>query len=249
MADLPRPDELKRLPRWARVANAARCARRVQPLFSALRPNAPEEDSIAIDEAITVAERSAAAADNAPAAASNAAAYASIASYNAIEDDDVTPHAASNAASAASSAAYSATAYSAAHDYGGGDAGALRAATAVNVGDWMKDAIWRDFDFLVRAAREGEWDDSTPVPPEFFGPLWPKGEPPGWPVKEASSADRELVVEIDVPADASDEDVIRTVCELADEADTLHRAYGGRGLQVNDVEVFNEAHVREGVPA
>ena len=36
-------EDLDKLPRWAIVAFAARCARRVQPLFTALWPVAPQE--------------------------------------------------------------------------------------------------------------------------------------------------------------------------------------------------------------
>ncbi|MEM9065772.1 MAG: hypothetical protein AAGB51_09820, partial [Planctomycetota bacterium] len=59
---LPSKEELRTLPRWALVAYAARCARRVQPLFKASWPDAPAEHVEAVDKAITLAERSAAAA-------------------------------------------------------------------------------------------------------------------------------------------------------------------------------------------
>lgn len=38
---LPTREELSSLPRWAMVAFAARCARRVQPLYAAVYPEAP----------------------------------------------------------------------------------------------------------------------------------------------------------------------------------------------------------------
>jgi hypothetical protein len=34
-----------------------------------------------------------------------------------------------------------------------------------------------DLDHLASAAHNQNWDDATPVPPEFFGQLWPHGEP------------------------------------------------------------------------
>jgi signal transduction histidine kinase len=41
--------------------------------------------------------------------------------------------------------------------------------------------VLRDFEAVQRAAREGNWDDTTGVAPEVFGELWPDGRPPGWP--------------------------------------------------------------------
>ncbi|MCZ7633848.1 hypothetical protein FBT69_05385 [Synechococcales cyanobacterium CNB] len=59
-AHLPTKEYLQALPRWARVAFAARCARRVQPLFAHFRQKAPKEHIEAVDTAITLTERSAA---------------------------------------------------------------------------------------------------------------------------------------------------------------------------------------------
>jgi hypothetical protein len=52
--------EPERLPHWARVAFAARCARRVQPLFAAAWPDAAPARVAAVERAIALAERSAA---------------------------------------------------------------------------------------------------------------------------------------------------------------------------------------------
>src|SRR5438552_2221502 len=40
---VPTQEEIEKLPRWARVAFAARCARRVLPAFKHFWPEAPEE--------------------------------------------------------------------------------------------------------------------------------------------------------------------------------------------------------------
>ncbi len=42
-----------------------------------------------------------------------------------------------------------------------------------------------DFERLKLAAVKESWTDETPAPPEFFGPLWPDGEPEGWPAGPA----------------------------------------------------------------
>jgi hypothetical protein len=50
----------ERLPHWSRVAFAARCARRVQPLFTEAWPDAAPARVAAVERAITLAEQSAA---------------------------------------------------------------------------------------------------------------------------------------------------------------------------------------------
>jgi len=50
----------ERLPHWSRVAFAARCARRVQPLFAEAWPGAAPARVAAVERAIALAERSAA---------------------------------------------------------------------------------------------------------------------------------------------------------------------------------------------
>ena len=57
---VPSEEEIGQLPRWAQVAFAARCARRVQPLFKAAWPDAPAESCQALEDAITQAEHAAA---------------------------------------------------------------------------------------------------------------------------------------------------------------------------------------------
>lgn len=42
--------------------------------------------------------------------------------------------------------------------------------------------IRRDFDRLVFLAKKHKWSDDSPVPPEVFGPLWPKDLLPTWAV-------------------------------------------------------------------
>jgi len=52
--EIPTQEELGNLPRWARVAFAARCAARVQPLFLEYWPDAPREHVEASDYAHAV---------------------------------------------------------------------------------------------------------------------------------------------------------------------------------------------------
>ena len=100
-----------------------------------------------------------------------------------------------------------------------------------------------DFDLLTVAAEKHAWDDDTPVPPELFGPIWPEGIPDGWPVDAQDSEGAQLVFELEVPDNASDEEVINMVAELADRADSVHRAHGGQGLCVKEVDIFGDVPV------
>jgi hypothetical protein len=48
----------------------------------------------------------------------------------------------------------------------------------------------------------------------------------------------EIVVEIDIPDEATDAEVVEMVGELVLRADELHRSLGGSGLKVESVEVI-----------
>lgn len=250
----PSQQEIEALPNWARVAFAARCARRVQPLLKASWPNAPKEHLDAVDEAIALAEYDAAfavcsigffeavrPAYNVAVARADAAAIAAAAAFS----DAV---GAAVAAAVAACAAAAAVIYATANAYAADDA--ADAADTFNSGIFKKCVVAtmrRDFELLKCAAHSEEWNDETPVPKEFFGPLWAEGEPEGWPVKEDNSEGCELVFTVELPEGTDDGEVFAKVKELAARADDLHRAYGGRGLQVTTVEVLDPVHGRKGV--
>ena len=73
---VPTHMEIRELPRWARVAFAARCARRVLPLVKHYRTDAPEHHLKALDRAVSIAEQTA------------ARAYATDAAVYVAEDDE-----------------------------------------------------------------------------------------------------------------------------------------------------------------
>ena len=66
--------------------------------------------------------------------------------------------------------------------------------------------------------------------------------------EEGTSENQELVMEIDIPDGVSDSDAIEGAKELALKADNYHRSQGGRGLEVSDLEIFEEAAKPAGVP-
>ena len=109
--------ELRQLPRWALVAFAARCARRVQPVFATAWQDAPRAHVKAVDTAIALAE-STASVGQAPGAN------------------------ATQVATAAHAAAQAAHAYTAAAAAAGAAAHAANTATAIPLaGDDMNEAV------------------------------------------------------------------------------------------------------------
>ena len=200
MADIPTKEEIAKLPLWAQVAFAARCARRALPVFEVWEgatpqqieslkwqvenaestiPNTSYPDrrsalAVALNGEDDLSDAYGAvknAAHDAPkayvyatAATAAAAAYTAAAYAAAKAADSTTPNAAMAVINTTYEAAYA----------------AAKAATAK--------AVRADFDRLTSAARRESWTDDTPVPPEFFGPMWPDGEPEGWPTVEESVA-------------------------------------------------------------
>lgn len=189
--DPPVEADLKILPRWACVAFAARCARRVQPLFDQIWPSAPAEHREAIDKAIKVAESSARAAstiafpiDNANNALRAARAPKVAASYAARTAANAAEAAANEAADAAYFAfqaainAANASAYATA-------ATAETLAVVANRAASVR-AMWSDVDYLRAEAFTKQLTEDSPVDPDSCGPLWPKGVETLWPDDEAS---------------------------------------------------------------
>lgn len=228
-------EELQTLPRWAIVAFAARCARRVLPL---VEPKGNHTFFGAISRSVEAAESAASAAHSA-----DAIIAASVADHAAGDSLHAAAFAAAIAAAQAAAAAHAHAADNAA------DA-ADNAARATAYDDAANAAMRRDFELLVAASKAERWTDKTPVGPEFFGPLWPDGEPPGWggEINESSSAsqtsesaDTDLSLKIRVvPGGATAEDLAEFYAALAD----LFREHGGVGLTI-DKET--ESFAAEGV--
>ncbi len=254
---LPTGKELQRLPWPAIVAFAARCARHVQPLFieAAKKHNLDPRHAKSVDNAITLAAATAAnpatsgdifealhgvrgAADDAAQAANDAYDVRAARAANAAND----------AADAAYVAAYAdddAQAAQAAYDAAAAAANAA-AANAAHGGNAVIASIRatrRDFELLLAACKPKHkgglgWDHSTPVPPEFFGPLWPWGEPEDWPVQEDPPENGVgLEIEFEVSAETTDEEIISRAKALARQANAAHRAHGGHGLKVDLIEI------------
>jgi class 3 adenylate cyclase len=168
----PTAEEVKRLPRWARVAFAARCARRAMPLFEL--SGGVTRDLSPVNAAIAAAEDFASAARSAPGVFDNDAEDGAEKAARAakIAEGDKRAHAAARSACSAAWAAYEGASRSSAHQQA---ANAVHfAVEAIPSG---LSQVWADYDRVTELAIDQVWTDATPVPPSVFGPMWPSGEP------------------------------------------------------------------------
>ncbi|MCI0705745.1 MAG: hypothetical protein L0241_32185, partial [Planctomycetia bacterium] len=175
---IPSREEIEKLPRWAKVAFAARCAHRVLPLVRLFWPEAPAEDVRTVASAVEIAERCAAQGSGDGELTKACAAARAV--YEKAEDVDAA-YAAADAAVAAEFAGTGNT--SDLLDATRGSAACAfslltRVATLGTARIVMAPA--RDLDRLTRLAKEQNWTDDTPVPQEVFGPMWDRDPPPWW---------------------------------------------------------------------
>ena len=174
-------EALASVPGIACVAFAARCARRVQPLFLVSWPAAPQRLYALLDGAIETVEESVQGVDrtNSTFAFNAMSAVKGASKANAEQ--------ASLAASTVACATYSLTAvgygtFSATHAAQAAD----YSVEAFRVDDSAEQrtglckvvaAMQHDIDRLHAGIRNGSIAEDQPLPPGFLGPLWPDGEP------------------------------------------------------------------------
>lgn len=251
--ELPTQQELLRLPRRAVLALVARCVRRVQPAYLVAWPNAPQEHVDAFEQAVAMVEVSAlkdvpahtvrdAISAVSKATTDASAAYFHLLTYGTGQKITDSAHEAAQAAMLAVTAVSDRTNSQVV-------AAAQRAiASACYVcGGYAE--LYLDKELLKAASRRFGWTDETPVPPEFFGPLWLRGCPtdfPTDPVPEGSSSQK-FVLQITLPEDVSDEDLDSAVSSIIETVSELHVSHGGSGLVVNDKRIYVPANVPTGV--
>lgn len=253
-------EELQTLPHWAIVAFAARCARRVQPLYKIEWLQTPNVDFGRLDRAITISEQSAACAIIAVPPDTVGNSYIRTEGVQGISR--VTAFAAYEAVSAVNAAAIAAAAVTEVDTtMAASDAIAFAAQAVAQAGEAFrrknsifshctlaKEAMRRDFELLTFAAEAENWTNETPVPPEFFGPLWPDGVPDGWPAPvQSGSEPRKLALQITVPEGTPAAEFEAAVASLIEAASRLHAAHGGSGLVVDDMRIYEPADVPAGV--
>jgi hypothetical protein len=173
-------DHIESLPHWARVAFAARCARRALPLLGRYWDGVPPHRVASLAAALDLVERSAAEGrpldglEEASADATKAAGAAlmGIHRFRNVERAPTDEHAAWTASSAAKPVEWAAKAALAAPD------GSAHAALEAFV--WAQDTahaaeeigiiegLHDDLEGLSRVAHRGGWTAQTPVPPTVF---------------------------------------------------------------------------------
>ncbi|MCE9567598.1 MAG: hypothetical protein K8U57_36825 [Planctomycetes bacterium] len=228
---LPTEDEIAKLPRWARVAFAARCARRVLPLFLYLKPQT-KPDGLRSQRLRL---------ERADLAASSATAIEPRTWYGDADWPDNPIDKAAHAILQSSTATILE-----ATGRGEPSRAAMAVQTAVAGAEPIADIvpfIRRDFDHVAKLAEWQHWTDDTPVPPEVFGPLWPEGPPKGWPAVTDAPARTELAVAL-FPRERVDTPGIRDeVLNLFNALNRYHIARSGTRLTLEQFESLLPAAV------
>lgn len=179
---LPTAEDIRRMPLRARVAFAARCARRVLPAYRLLDPQRAVTHAEFLAGAAGAAEQ--AAVGHPVADLAGLRRQVADVAYGGVLDVGSRPLAAVRGAYQLARVVHHAVRCAAGGDYytprhttvSAHDAAADAARAA---GFDLAPAVRADFDRVARLT--AGWADDAPVPPDVFGPLWPDGPPPGWP--------------------------------------------------------------------
>lgn len=191
----PSEDEIAELPRWARVAFAARCARRVLPMFELkIWPTAkygqivPLEFGVRFAESGVIEEVPPQALMQTLVTLSDATLNTALKSHSPALDSHQAIGCVGLAVQLRSEIAVRDT-----HEQIRICFDAVSAAVHSSSSFEITPYIRRDFDHIEKYADWHRWTDDTPVSPDFFGPLWPEGPPKGWP------ADPDVLQRADLP--------------------------------------------------
>ncbi len=235
---LPSEEEIAKLPRWARVAFAARCARRVLNIYSHFRlnPIIPTHSAVNPIKAVEIAETS---AELGQSLENSNSGYSIAHSSVRIDEDpnDAAAHSSTN------SAAYAAA-----------DAGdnlrPIRAFYAMQNSHYaarpfLDISFWirRDYDHLARLALWLQWRDDTPVSTVVFGPLWTEGSPNGWPLDLDTPRYSEFNLEVAKSENMSEQEYLDEIMNLFNAVNYYHISRGGHPLTLSDLQPFVPALV------
>ena len=217
---IPTKEEIKKLPRRAQVAFAARCARRVQPVFKAAWPEATEEHVEAIERAIRCAETAAAGAD----VAAYAAAYAACATW--ISGERYIRRDFGRLAAAARKEGWT-------------DETAVPPEFFGPLWAEGEEPDWGKIAKIERGADVTEMGRS----PQFavMGRVGEGGE------KAEHGGEERLLLRVDVAEGADDDEVVDGIVELYRALNKYHIACGGRGLTIEDWRMFVREGAGKGV--
>jgi hypothetical protein len=228
----------RRLPHWAKLVIAIRCARRGQSVIRLNQQDASATELATIESAFSFCERAARLGDR----SSNAFRQAN---HLAGEAARIMERSEGRLATRllASAAVYATDAALGA----GEDRFSLSLEAAVKVWDsrdfvgMMTPATWstfreaagKDAILLTHLATELNWTDDSPVDAIVLGSLWSPGQDPALVMTLPKDTDiAGLEVTYTVPDGMSDEDAIRLINKHLAAMSDMHRALGGKGLRV-----------------
>jgi hypothetical protein len=173
---IPTIEELAKLPRWARVAFLARCARRVLPICRYSCPTAPASQSKAIEDVVIAAENAAKIGQKGLVPTSVLSTlHAAIADCEVLNRGNVGIAVAPAARVANDPDVHPEETHEAICRIANLLLEIATVRTAKLIG-----RVRRDFDRVKFVARKRNWTDDTPVSQEVFGPMWPKDLVPDW---------------------------------------------------------------------
>jgi hypothetical protein len=234
---LPTEQEIAALPRWAQVAFAARCARRVLPVFKYAWPAAPSPDMDRLENAVERAET----ADTNSLAAAEEAHAVGLDATDAVDSNAADERAVAVAAIIEIAAAGSVRAIMKSPGVTDHATDSVRHAARV-LG--TVDHIREDFEAIRAFASASDLTIEEPISPTVFGPLWPEGRPEGWPDPERAAG---IVITFDIPDDMTTADAVALAEELAAALCALDLAGGGHGVAIQPpLEITAPARVPAG---
>lgn len=231
-AVLPREEEIAMLPRWARVAFAARCVRRVFPNYAA---KWPQGSSHALIERQTLIECEESARSGRVQHSQKRVSYGTVFAGM--------PRAAAAIAGAVGEVYFLTLAQ------GNDVPGVLRVLNGLRIEFEPVLDLWpyfrRDFEQIAKLAESHHWTDDSPVPPDAFGPLWPEGSPADWPANPEVLPRSDLSLEVLSNARDLERMTEDDVVNLFNAINAYYIARTGHRLTMEDLQ----PRVAAGVPA
>lgn len=243
---LPSEEEIAELPRWARVAFAARCARRVLPLYSVADTARWKKHSRVLLDVLDLADDVSDSAKLSPTLAKlkEDVNHIGVAGWTNSDDLTVNPdtlpsywlvraiwHVIHTVETNKFTTCFTSVS---------SDVSAMRAADAF--GFAIAPHIRRDFDHLAQLAEVRRWTDDTPVPPDVFGPLWPEGPPKGWPANTDAPARDELVIEAYASDKATEKKIEDDLVNLFNALNRYNIARSGKRLMLRQFRSLVSSH-------
>lgn len=242
--------QIEQLPRWARVAFAARCVRRAQSaLLVSYRPEYFRRSFDEIDQGIRIAETAAA---NGTLLKRNPAEAMSIAKAAFSSNQDTLGHVARAAYHLIRSMTKEESAGRTEKAIGA-SLQAIQSASSIDTkraASAIENAFHHDLAYITKLTSSRDYTDTTAVPPEVFGPMWPEGTPDGWP-KEQTKKPSYIKLELGVPASLDEQetsDFNHRVAAFLAELSGLHASMGGTGLRIVDDTSTEPVLIEEPTP-